>query len=102
MDALREAEDCVRFLKPLKPHVLKVTDCLDFATLSDAFGPLMQTMLLIWKHSTHFKSSAKLLSLVKRLGNALLAQAQQFLPGLSIPLKFKQYFAEHPLVAACC
>ena len=79
--ALGEAADCVRFLRPLRPHVLKITDCLDLLALPEAFGPLMQTLLLIWRHSRCFNSSAKLLSLMRRLVNALITQVHQFLPG---------------------
>ncbi len=77
------ARDCVRFLKPLRPHILKITDCQDFVALPESFGPLMQTMLLVWRHSRHFKTATKLLALMKRLANALIGQAHLFLPGLA-------------------
>ena len=79
-DALGEAKDCMRFLNALRPHILKVTDCSDFAALPEAFGSLMQTMLLVWTHSQHFNSPAKLLALTRRLSNALIAQARAYLP----------------------
>ena len=62
------------------PHILKVTDCSDFAALPEAFRPLMQTMLLVWTHSKHFNSPAKLLALTRRLSSALIAQARAYLP----------------------
>ena len=36
-DALEEAADCMRFLNALRPHILKVTNCADFAALPEAF-----------------------------------------------------------------
>jgi len=79
--ALKEATDCVRFLTPLRPHLLKVTDSSDFPALPECFGPLMATLLLVWTHSRHFNTPAKLMALLRRLSNALIAQARQFLPG---------------------
>ena len=80
--ALEEASDCVRFLKPLKLHILRVTECPEFSSLPEVFGALMQTMLLVWRHSKYFNTSAKLLALLRRLGNSLLSQAKQYAPGL--------------------
>ena len=79
--ASEEAADCVRFLKPLRAHLTKITEMTDFAALPDTFGPLMQIMLLIWRHSKYFNTPAKLLALVRRIGNALITQAKEFLPG---------------------
>ena len=79
--ASEEASDCVRFLKPLRAHITQFTELTDFAALPETFGPLMQIMLLVWRHSKFFNTPAKLLALTRRLGNALIAQAQAFLPG---------------------
>lgn len=79
--ALEEAADCVRFLKPLRPLVQQIVEPSDFTALLEVFGPLMQTMLLIWTHSRHFNSPVKLLALMRRLCNALVVHARAYMPG---------------------
>lgn len=83
--SMEEASDCVKFLKPLKSYIVKVTDCTDLSIMPDAFGPLMQTMLLVWRHSQYFNTATKLLALLRRLGNSVIGHAKQFLPGISAP-----------------
>ena len=81
--AREEANDIVRHLKPLRPHILRIVDGSDFSALPEAFGALMQTMLLVWTHSRHFNTPAKLLALLRRLCNAIISQSRAYLPGTS-------------------
>lgn len=83
-NALAEAADCVKFLRPLRPLIERFVDAADFASLAETFGPLMQTMLLVWTHSKHFNTHAKLLALTRRLANVLITHARTYLPGESL------------------
>jgi len=41
----------------------------------------MHTALLIWKHSSHYRSASRMATLLREVCNDLIAQAQRFVPG---------------------
>ena len=48
-----EANDNVRFLKPLDPYFQKLSFGDEFPALTELFRPIMHSVLLVWKHSRH-------------------------------------------------
>lgn len=76
-----EARDIRRHLAPLRPLLVKLATMDDYAALSPLFTPLLHFMLLAWKHSAHFRSPARLLTLLRSCCSDLAAQSCRFLGG---------------------
>ena len=53
----------------------------DFTALTELFKPMFHTMLLIWKHSGYYNTSAKMVTLIRETCNDLIMQACKFVPG---------------------
>ncbi|KAI8473051.1 MAG: flagellar outer dynein arm heavy chain beta [Monoraphidium minutum] len=79
--ALLEAADNVRFLAPLRRHLDKLSVMDDFVALVDLFKPIMHTALLVWEHSGHYNTAARMATLMREVCNDLIAQAHRFVPG---------------------
>lgn len=79
--AREEANSNVRFLKPLKKHLEKLNGLDEFTALVDLFKPIVHTLLLIWKHSDHYNSAARFVTLMVEICNDLIMQACKFIPG---------------------
>jgi dynein heavy chain len=72
--ARQEASENVKFLKPLRRFLEKVNTMDDFVALADQFKPLLHVMLLIWKHSSSYSSSARFATLLREVCNDLIMQ----------------------------
>ena len=83
--ACLEANDTVKYLKPLRKYLEKMNTMDDFTALIELFKPMFHTMLLIWKHSGYYNTSAKMVTLIREMCNDLIMQACKFVPGM---LKF--------------
>ena len=80
--ACLEANDTVKYLKPLRKYLEKMNTMDDFTALMELFKPMFHTMLLIWKHSGYYNTSAKMVTLIRELCNDLIMQACKFVPGM--------------------
>lgn len=78
-----EANDNVKFLKPLKKYLEKLNMLDEFTALVDLFKPIMHTLLLIWKGSKHY-GSPRFVTLVTEICNDLIMQACKFIPGADL------------------
>lgn len=74
--ARQEAGENVRFLKPLRRFLEKINTMDDFVALADQFKPLLHVMLLIWKHSSSYSSSARFATLLREVCNDLIMQVR--------------------------
>lgn len=79
--ARAEANDNVKFLRPLRKYLEKLNLMDDFPALADLFKPVFHTLMLIWKHSRHYNSSARFVMLVQETCNDLIMQACKYVPG---------------------
>ena len=79
--AAAEAADTVRFLGTLRADLeaLEQTTPDGFAELASAFRPLFHRALLVWCHSRHYNTAARLAVLIRQVGNALVERAREFL-----------------------
>ncbi|KAK9808985.1 hypothetical protein WJX72_007373 [[Myrmecia] bisecta] len=82
--AMEEANDNVKFLKPLRKYLEKMNCSDDFTALVDLFKPAMHTLLLIWKHSGHYNTAARVVTLLRETCNDLIMQACKFIPGAEL------------------
>ena len=78
--ARSEANDNVKFLKPLKKYLEKLNMLDEFTALVDLFKPIVHTLLLIWKGSKYY-TSPRFVTLVVEICNDLIMQACKFVPG---------------------
>ena len=53
-----------------------MTDNQDFAQLTDSFRPVVHLMMLVWKHSKHYNTPARLVVLMREICNELIRQAR--------------------------
>ncbi len=75
VDAARqEANDNVKFLKPLRKYVEKLNMMDDFPLLVDLFKPIMHTLMLIWKYSKSYNSSTRFVTIMQEICNDLIMQ----------------------------
>ena len=74
--ARQEAGEHVRFLKPLRRFLEKINTMDDCVALADLFKPLLHVMLLIWKHSSSYSSSARFATLLREVCNDLIMQVR--------------------------
>lgn len=79
--ACTEANDIVKYLKPLRKYLEKLNSMDDFPALIELFKPMFHTVLLIWKHSGYYQTSAKMVTLIREMCNDLIMQACKFAPG---------------------
>ncbi|GAX83887.1 hypothetical protein CEUSTIGMA_g11312.t1, partial [Chlamydomonas eustigma] len=79
--ARKEANDNVKFLKPLKKYLEKLNQLDEFTALVELFKPVMHTLMLIWKHSGHYNVAPRFVTLVLEICNDLIMQACKFIPG---------------------
>ena len=56
----------------------------DFSDLMKSFRPIMHTILLIWKESTHYNNPSRLVVLIREICNSLIWQSREYLPGQTI------------------
>jgi dynein heavy chain len=73
-----EANDNVRFLKPLDPYFQKLSFGDEFPALTELFRPIMHSVLLVWKHSRHYNAPGRVVVLVREICNDLIAQSRAF------------------------
>lgn len=78
--ARAEANDNVKFLKPLKKYLEKLNMLDEFTALVELFKPIIHTLMLIWKGSKHY-GSPRFVTLMVEICNDLIMQACKFIPG---------------------
>lgn len=78
--ARHEANENVKFLKPLRKYLEKLNTMDDFVALTDQFKPMLHTLLLIWKHSKSYNSSARFATLLREICNDLIMQVGHLCP----------------------
>lgn len=79
-----EANDNVKFLAPLQKYFEKLNMADDFPQLVELFKPIIHTLMLIWKHSKHYNTAARLVVLMREISNDLIMQACKFVEGNAI------------------
>ena len=73
-----------RFLRPLRPLFVQLTEELDFTRLEATFHPLFHTTLLIFQHSPYYNHSTRLSALLQMCANALITQANKHVNGEAV------------------
>lgn len=77
-----EANDNVKFLRPLKKYLEKLNGLDEFVALVELFKPIMHTLSLIWRYSANYNTSARFVTLMQQLCNDLIMQVGWYLKGV--------------------
>ena len=72
--ACAEANDNKKYLATLEPTLQMLTGCAEFPTLTDVFRPVVHVIMLVWKHSKHYNTPARLVVLMREICNDLIRQ----------------------------
>ncbi len=72
--ARQEANDNVKFLRPLRKYLDKLNMLDEFTALVDLFKPIFHTLMLIWKHSKYYNNAARFVTLMQEMCNDLIMQ----------------------------
>ena len=79
-----EANDNLAYLRPLKKLFERLSLMDDFNALSDLFLPIMHNIMLVWKHSTYYNTSVRIVVLMRQICNDLIMQACKYVDGSEI------------------
>lgn len=72
--AAAEANDNVKFLAPLAKLFDRLNLADDFGALPDLFPQIFHVLLLVWRHSGHYNTPARLAVMVRCVCNDVIAQ----------------------------
>ena len=79
-----EANDNTKYLRTLEEWFTRLNNEDDFPKLSELFKPVLHVILLIWKNSKHYNTSARLKVLLRQICNSLINQASKYVSGEEI------------------
>jgi dynein heavy chain, axonemal len=82
--ARAEANNIIKYLKPLIPWFEGLENEADFENLVNHFAPIIHLVLLVWKSTPYYNSPSRLVILMRELCNSLIRQASMFFNGDSI------------------
>ena len=82
--AREEANDNLKFLKPMKRQFEKLEICDEFPELLGLFRPLLHQTLLVWKHSKFYNVPSRLVVLFREVCNDLINNASKFVDGMEV------------------
>lgn len=83
--ARAEANENCTFLKTLYELFVELVDTSkELQEVADLFVPIMHTILMIWQHSSHYRTPARLVVLIREICNAIISQCRNFVDGEKI------------------
>lgn len=74
--ALAEARDITLYLSPLLKHFIQFEDT-DFSESKPLLKPLMHVVCLVWANSTYYRTSSKLIVLLRQICNLIIQQVRE-------------------------
>ena len=82
--ARAEANNIVKYLKPLVSWFHSLENETDFDKLVIHFPPIMHLILLVWKSSAYYNTTSRLVILMREICNTIIRQASTYLNGDAI------------------
>eukprot|EP01038_Epipyxis_sp_PR26KG_P005405 gene5405-7492_t len=79
--ARAEANNIVKYLKPLHTWFDALERETDFENLVNHFPPIIHQILLVWKSSAYYNTASRLVIIMREISNTLIRQASTFLNG---------------------
>lgn len=78
-----EANDNVKFLKPMRRYLDKLNMMDDLPALVDIFKPIFHLLILVWKHSTYYNTAPRVVTFLREACNDLIYQVRPAAPVVS-------------------
>ncbi len=72
---MAEARDITLYLSPLLKHFVQFEDT-DFSESKPLLKPLMHVVCLVWANSTYYRTSSKLIVLLRQICNLIIQQVR--------------------------
>ena len=82
--ARAEANNIVKYLRPLVAWFNGLENEGDFERLVNHFRPILHLVLLVWKSSAYYNTTSRLVILMREICNTIIRQASAFLNGDAI------------------
>jgi dynein heavy chain len=82
--ARAEANNIVKYLRPLVAWFNGLENESEFEKLVNHFRPIMHLVLLVWKSSAYYNTSSRLVILVREICNSIIRQASIYVNGDAI------------------
>jgi dynein heavy chain, axonemal len=82
--ARAEANNIIKFLRPLIPWFEAMENEPEYENLVQHFPPIIYLLLMVWKSSPYYNSPARLVILMREICNSLIRQSSLFLNGDAI------------------
>eukprot|EP00605_Chrysophyceae_sp_TOSAG23-4_P001019 GSChrysophyteH1.ASY1.ANO1.1120.1 assembled CDS len=82
--ARAEANNIVKYLRPLVAWFNGLENETDFERLVHHFRPIMHLVLLVWKSSSYYNTTSRLVILMREICNTVIKQASTFVNGDAI------------------
>jgi dynein heavy chain len=82
--ARAEANNIVKYLRPLVAWFNGLENEGEFEKLSNHFRPIMHLLLLVWKSSSYYNTTSRLVIIMRMLCNTIIQQAIRYLNGDAI------------------
>ena len=82
--ARTEANNIVKYLRPLVPWFNGLENETEFERLLNHFKPIMHLVLLVWKSSAYYNTSSRLVILMREICNTIIRLASNYVNGDAI------------------
>jgi len=82
--AKAEANDNVKFLRPLRTWFDKLEMNSEFEHLSKLFRPILHLVLLVWKGSAYYNTTARIVIILREICNGIVDAAGKYVSGETI------------------
>ena len=82
--ARAEANNIVKYLRPLLPWLEGLENETDFERLVHHFRPILHIVLLVWKSSAYYNTPSRLVILMREICNTIIRHATVYLNGDTI------------------
>ena len=82
--ARAEANNIVKYLRPLISYFIELENESDFVQLGTHFKPIIHLILLVWKSSAYYNTPARLVILMREICNTLIRHASAYLDGSAL------------------
>eukprot|EP00752_Nemacystus_decipiens_P011484 g10196.t1 len=79
--ARSEANDTIKYLRPLRPWLQRIDAEISLENLPALFRPALHVLLLVWKSSGYYNTSTRLVVFVREMCNTLIERATSMLAG---------------------
>lgn len=83
-----EANDTMKYLKPLSVYLSRLQSETNYEAMTKHFHPIIHVILLIWKSSGYYNTPSRLTIMLRLLSNSIIKHTVHYLNNESISVNF--------------